>query len=172
MNGNSFRRWFLLMVFLLLPGGASSAAASTPDGPVPLPMFDEVCWICNWDSQTGIFMYPTLGNIFCDDEEEIAENQDCEMKDPEYDPGTMYFGPGCPGDTCAPEEEEEVPELLVLAIDRGDIPVILRELEARPERVWLNADRNAVQLAGCGGTVVGHIPISSALSEAIQDRLQ
>jgi hypothetical protein len=84
-----------------------------------------------------------------------------------------YFGcsPGaCSWGDCPESEEqmtaEEFGTALVIAIE-GSAEEIAEILGQHPRRVQLNESRSAIQIKGCRGEVVAHIPIEQARLDGI-----
>jgi hypothetical protein len=158
-----------LLLFLSLPKTAFGAGWGPTGVPVPPPLFDDICWLCVELAEPDVYLWATGGGAVCVDEEDRQTNN-CQTKPGDAQVGQWLIG-DCPTDNCEPEEED-LPQLIVEAIDQGNIPGIVEGLRSDPQHAWLNPNRNAIQFAGCGGVVVGHVPVPASMAMKIRAHLQ
>jgi len=78
---------------------------------------------------------------------------------------------------CSPESpigllETQVMELVDQFVDSGDEEALYRMLSDFPEKAVLNLERRAVQITGCDGELVAHLPLEhSVLDRAVSASL-
>ena len=69
--------------------------------------------------------------------------------------------------TCIIERLEEHAATLTALISKADPRALARYALSYSGQVVVNSDRSAVQLHGCGGKVIGHIPLTAEAMAAV-----
>lgn len=149
------RRWFgtalVLLASVVLLGSSPRAATSSParEAAIRAAMFHcpYVCTLCaHYDDYTSAGS--SNGNL----QQPIAG---CE------------FG-FCTGDACdlgefSPRDRAEA----IVVASAGSPDEIAALLERFPDNVHINMERGAVQITGCSGAIIAHVPLSAELVTAI-----
>jgi hypothetical protein len=83
-----------------------------------------------------------------------------------YDPGCFYYGPGwppCPAYECMGFAAFEA---IAGWVASNNIGAIKTELATNP-KVSYNAQRRAIQITGCDGSLSAHIPLPEAIASVL-----